>query len=50
MRPLEMLSRMARSSASRTGWRNGSRQMSVEKRIVDVRAAAAPATGTKFGR
>ena len=44
-RPPLMLSSTARSSASRTGWLNGSRQTSQEKRTFLVRAAIAAATG-----
>ena len=50
MRPFEMLSRIAKSSASRIGWANGASKMSVDRRMRDVRAATAPAIGTKFGR
>ena len=38
------------SSASRSGWANGARAMSVPMRMFVVIAAAAAATGTKLGR
>jgi hypothetical protein len=50
IRPPLRLSRTARSSARRTGWLNGKRQMSEEKRTRRVRAAIAPATGVHDGR
>src|SRR6516225_7424346 len=50
MRPLLILSSTARSSASRRGWLNGSRQTSLDSRTRLVRAAIAPAIGTHEGR